>query len=230
MASTRGQRLRTARKARFKSARAAALALRIPISTYGAHERAEMPGGRDYGPEEAKTYARRFGVTPEWLLTGRRRASIEARGDSGRDWDETWDEAWTEPEDMEKPARPLIPLVGYIGAGFEAHFYEISPGHMEEMEGPRVINDATHMLQIGDHGLSSTLDGWFLLFDEVRSPVTPDLIGHLCLIGLDDGRIFLRQMRPGKTPGCYDLLSDFGLTFRDVAVSWAAKITTMYPP
>ena len=43
----------------------------IPVSTYGAHERAQSPGGRDYGPEDAKKYARRFGVTPEWLLTGR---------------------------------------------------------------------------------------------------------------------------------------------------------------
>ena len=71
MATTRGERLRIARERRFKSARLAAKAMRTPVSTYGAHERAQTPGGRDYGPEDAIKYARRFGVTPEWLLTGR---------------------------------------------------------------------------------------------------------------------------------------------------------------
>src|ERR1700745_3020139 len=71
MATTRGERLRIAREKRFKSARLAGKAMGIPVSTYGAHERAQSPGGRDYGPEDAKKYARRFGVTPEWLLTGR---------------------------------------------------------------------------------------------------------------------------------------------------------------
>lgn len=70
MVETRGDRLKMARSRLFKSARAAAAALNVPVSTYGAHERAESPGGRDYGPDEAKRYARRFGVTTEWLLTG----------------------------------------------------------------------------------------------------------------------------------------------------------------
>src|SRR5262249_61034508 len=71
MATTRGERLRIAREKHFKSARLAAKAMGIPVSTYGAHERAESAGGRDYGPDEAKKYGRRFRVTPEWLLTGR---------------------------------------------------------------------------------------------------------------------------------------------------------------
>jgi hypothetical protein len=72
MSKTRGERLRIARKRHFKSARSAAAALGIPPATYGAHERAQAPGkrGRDYGPEEAAVYGRRFGVRPEWLLTG----------------------------------------------------------------------------------------------------------------------------------------------------------------
>ena len=89
---TRGDRLRIAREHRgFKSGRLAAQALGIPISTYGAHERAEAEGGRDYGPDEAKRYAKRFGVTPEWLLTGfgpgpeaRGRSPLQQRSSSTR--------------------------------------------------------------------------------------------------------------------------------------------------
>ena len=44
--TTRGQRLRMAREKHFKSARLAAKAMGMPVATYGAHERAEQPGGR----------------------------------------------------------------------------------------------------------------------------------------------------------------------------------------
>lgn len=47
------------------------MALDIPPATYNAHERAEAAGGRDYGPDEAAKYARRFGVDDVWLLTGK---------------------------------------------------------------------------------------------------------------------------------------------------------------
>lgn len=70
---TPGERLRDARiKAGFRSARAAALELEIPVSTYNSHERAGEPGARHFSVDEAKTYARRFGTDYIWLLTGDR--------------------------------------------------------------------------------------------------------------------------------------------------------------
>jgi hypothetical protein len=62
--------LKIARSRLFKSARAAAASLDLPPATYGAHERAQLQGGRDYGPEDAIRYGQHFGVSAEWLLTG----------------------------------------------------------------------------------------------------------------------------------------------------------------
>lgn len=63
----RAQRLRSARiAAGFTSASAAARRLNISVPTYLAHEN----GGRAFSVEDAKLYARRFGVSLEWLLTG----------------------------------------------------------------------------------------------------------------------------------------------------------------
>jgi hypothetical protein len=70
MTNTRGDRLKLARSRFFASARAAARAMDIPPATYGAHERAEHPGGRDFSAGDALRYARRFRVTGEWLLLG----------------------------------------------------------------------------------------------------------------------------------------------------------------
>lgn len=69
--TTPGERLREARmKAGFTSALAAAEALEMKPSTYNAHERAGAHGARMYSPDDAVRYARRFGVTAEWLLFG----------------------------------------------------------------------------------------------------------------------------------------------------------------
>lgn len=69
--STMGKRLAQARKAAgFRSAKSAAEALSTPVSTYNSHERAGEPGARNFGPDEAKIYGRRFNVTAAWLLTG----------------------------------------------------------------------------------------------------------------------------------------------------------------
>lgn len=70
MTNTRGDRLKLARSRFFASARAAARAMDIPPATYGAHERAEHPGGRDFSAGDALRYAKRFRVSGEWLLLG----------------------------------------------------------------------------------------------------------------------------------------------------------------
>lgn len=66
-----GQRLRAARiAAGIPSASAAARELGVAGSTYNSHERAGEPGSRNFSLDDAKLYARRFGVSAIWLFTG----------------------------------------------------------------------------------------------------------------------------------------------------------------
>ena len=68
-------RLKQARgKAGFKSARQAALRFGWSVSTYSAHEN----GQNRFDPDAAKSYARAFGVSAAWLLTGEDIASAIA--------------------------------------------------------------------------------------------------------------------------------------------------------
>lgn len=65
------ERLRQARvDAGYETASAAATALRITASTYRAHEN----GQNDFQLPEAETYGAKFGVSPFYLLTGKRPA------------------------------------------------------------------------------------------------------------------------------------------------------------
>ena len=66
---TMGDRLRAARMQKYASANKAAEALGIPASTYRAHEN----GQNEFSPEEAERYARKFGSSAAFLLTGEAR-------------------------------------------------------------------------------------------------------------------------------------------------------------
>jgi hypothetical protein len=204
MATTRGERLRIAREKKFKSARLAGKAMGIPVSTYGAHERAESPGGRDYGPDEAKRYARRFGVTPEWLLTGREPIGPD-----------------------EEPPPPKVRVVGYVGAGSEAHLYEVSQGDLDEVDQPRGSNEATVAVEIRGDSLGTFLNRWLVFYDDVHRSVTSDLIGELCVVGLADGRVLVKQIQRGRAEGLFNLISSTEKPILDVAIEWAAKVNSI---
>jgi hypothetical protein len=205
MATTRGERLRIAREKRFKSARAAGKALGIPVSTYGAHERAESPGGRDYGPEEAKRYGRRFGVAPEWLLTGREQFR---------------------PGEAEESSAPKVPVVGYVGAGAQAHLYEVVKRDLDEVD-PPVSTEDTVAVEVRSNSLGPFFSRWLIFYDDVRRPLTPDHIGELCVVGLKDGRILVRQVQLGTAEGLFNLLSITEKPILDVTIEWAATVNSI---
>jgi len=204
--TTRGERLRIAREKRFKSARAAGKAMGIAVSTYGAHERAEAPGGRDYGPNEALRYGRFFGVTPEWLLTGRKPFPSD------------------EPE--QPPARK-VRVVGYVGAGAEAHLYAVAQGDLDEVDPPPGLTEDTVAVEIRGDSLGAFFNRWLVFYDDVRRPVTPDLIGELCIVGLEDGRILIKQIQRSKTEGLFNLISSTEKPIADVAIEWAARVNSI---
>ncbi len=210
MTKTRGERLRIARERLFKSARVAAKALDIAFSTYWQHERAELPGGREYGPNEANLYAMRFRVTPEWLLTGRGKGI-----------------GVTDP--IVPPDALKVPVVGYVGAGAEVHFYALVRGELDEVDLPKGAPESTVAVEIRGESLGSIFNRWLVYYDSVHRPVTPELIGELCVVGLEDGRILVKQIQRGRSNGLFNLVSLTDKPIEDVPVEWAAKINNISP-
>ena len=90
--TTPADRLKQARiKAGYDSAKAAAEAMGVPVSTYILHEN----GGRGVPAGRASRYAKFFRVAPEWLL---------------------YDRGVSEPVQIE-PSLQELPLIGHIRAG-----------------------------------------------------------------------------------------------------------------
>src|SRR5262245_16143263 len=130
-------------------------------------------------------------------------------------------------ETGEAPARPSIAVVGYVGAGAKTHFYAVAQGDLDEIPAPTWTTPSTVAVEIRGDSLGALFDRWLVFYDDVRSPVTPDLIGKLCVVGLSDDRILIKKLHRGKQPGTFDLISEREEPIRGATVLWAAKVKTM---
>lgn len=122
-----------------------------------------------------------------------------------------------------------VPLVGYVGAGTgQAHFY--AGGQVrDEVEAPEGATPETVAVEVRGDSLGSFFEQWLIFFDDVRSPVTSDLIGRVCVVGLPDDRILVKKIRPGSRPGLFHLFGQYGDPVMDTPIDWAARVKTMVP-
>lgn len=156
-------------------------------------------------PENLRVIAMRTGFAYEWLATGRGAPT---------------------PDDDENDAS-TVPVRGYVGAGATAHYLP-QEVELDRVEAPPGATEATIALEIRGTSLGELFDRWLVFVDDVRTPVTPDLIGKTCVVGLQDGRVLVKKLKKAAG-GLYDLLSNTEDPIRAVAVEWAAKVKHMGP-
>lgn len=165
-------------------------------NTYKANENGNAP----YSFAQAKDYAKAYGVRAEWLYDG--------------------------VGEMTSGSPRTVPLVGFVGAGAEAHYYEAA--ELGEVDAPDNATPSTVAAEIKGTSLGPLFDTWLIFWDEVRTPVTTDQIGRLCIVGLADGKVLVKRLRHA-TEGRYHLESNAEPTMYDQEVSWAARVKGMTP-
>ncbi len=191
-------RLRSAREKKgFTSASQAAKELGIGASTYRHHEN----GTRDYDSEQAKRYARFYGVEPEWLLYGKG-SKIKT-----------------------------VPLVGYIGAGAEFHALDDNAhgDGMERITAPPNSPPSAVAVKVRGSSMFPVYnEGDILIYSGRRYDVN-EFIGKRCVCGLSDGRVLVKTITRGSQSGLYSLASFNSPPIDDVLIDWASKILWVQP-
>ena len=124
-----------------------------------------------------------------------------------------------------------IPIVGYVGAGAAAHYYAVSQGELDRVDAPPGSTPSTVAVEIKGDSIGRLFNTWLVFYDDIRSPVTPDLIGRLCVVGLLDDRILVKQIkRSARIKGFFDLVSNTDEpTIEAVEIAWAARVKQMTP-
>uniref|UniRef100_A0A6H1ZCU5 HTH cro/C1-type domain-containing protein n=2 Tax=viral metagenome TaxID=1070528 RepID=A0A6H1ZCU5_9ZZZZ len=198
---TPSDRLRSAReRAGYETAKDAAVAMGVPVPTYVQHEN----GSRGYPAPRADRYGRFFRVAPEWLLYGR-------------------------GEVDDAPTSDSVPVVGLVGAGSVATLFSEGQGPFDEVEPP--ADSTSHTVGLGIRGasLGPAFDEGIVFYDDVRSPVTEDLHGRLCVVGLDDGRVLVKILRSAGD-GTFHLFSNtMDEPMLNQVVDWAARVKDVRP-
>ena len=124
-----------------------------------------------------------------------------------------------------------VPLAGLVGAGAELVFFHHEAGnHLDEIEAPPASSASMVAVQVkGDSMRGSADEGFILYYEDRREPVTDDLIGHLCVVGLPDGRVMVKKLQKGRFPGLFHLYSSNSDPIFDQQVDWAAKVAWIKP-
>jgi len=68
------------------------------------------------------------------------------------------------------------------------------------------------------------------LFEDQRTAVTPDMLGHVVVVEVDTDEVLVKRLLRGSRPGRYDLESIAGPTRQDARLRWAAHITRSSHP
>lgn len=119
----------------------------------------------------------------------------------------------------------VVPIVGSVGASSEAHFYGEGDSPAEFAPAPQNSTPETVAVEIKGDSLGPALNGWLAFYDDVRSPVTDDQVGRLCVVALEDGRVVIKLLRRSKTRNRYHLFPNGGgEPILDAKVTWAAVV------
>jgi transcriptional regulator with XRE-family HTH domain len=131
----------------------------------------------------------------------------------------------TEPS----PKKNLVKLKGYVGAGSEAHYYRYADEDFDWVEPPGDASDQTVAVVIKGKSWGPRMDGWLVFYDDVRSPITEDMINQPCVVGLADDRILLKTIKRERD-GSFTLLSNSDEpAIENAEIEWGAKVIGMRP-
>lgn len=122
-----------------------------------------------------------------------------------------------------------VPVVGYVGAGDAAHFYEVDQGEIDRIEAPDNATDGTTAREIRGNSIGRFFDGWILFTNPRQRGVPGAYIGELCEVHLPDGRVLVKQVQKSKFEGLYHLFSETEPPMMDEEVEWSAKVIGMRP-
>lgn len=128
-----------------------------------------------------------------------------------------------------------VPAVGYVGAGESV---EIVDDHaqgsgLERVELPPELTDEGFVaLIIRGNSMRPLRDRWRVYYKRDHDGVPAECINELCVIGLTDGRVYLKELRRGAHPGTYTLLSWNANVdpIENVQVDWASLVQAVKRP
>jgi len=185
-------------EAGYPTATDAARAMGMKPPTYLGHEN----GTTGLRRGAAIRYAKFYGVSLDWLLTG--------SGDGKR--------------------KRYVPVVGYVGAGAEMHPFDDHPQGqgLEQVEPPPGETDCLALRIRGD-SMHPFQEGWLVFYRRDFDGVPENCVGQLCIVQVKEGPVLVKVLRKGAKKKSWRLESWNAPPREDVKLDWASKVIDIRP-
>lgn len=123
-------------------------------------------------------------------------------------------------------ATPKVQLKGRVGAGQAV--YPLGDDASQLVDAPPNAPPSTVAVEVsGESMLPVFFDGWLLFYSRHLPP--ENMVNKIGVAQLADGRLLVKTVRPGLSPGLWTLLSANAAPIEDVAVEWVAPIDWIKP-
>lgn len=127
---------------------------------------------------------------------------------------------------LDGEATPKVALKGKVGAG--QAIYALEVGDEDLVDAPPNPSPSTVAVEVsGPSMLPVFFDGWLLYYSRQLPP--GEMVNKIGVAQLADGRLLVKTLRPGLSPGLWTLLSANADPIEDVAVEWVAPIDWIKP-
>jgi phage repressor protein C with HTH and peptisase S24 domain len=185
----------------FATATDAARAFGWTVPTYLGHEN----GDRNPSRETAKRYAAAYKARWEWILEG--------------------------GPQLEPPKDETVPIVGDVGAGARIIFDGEPQGGYDRAPRPPGSPPNTVAARVrGDSMPGLAEDDWLIYYDERVRGLPGEWIGHLCVVWISEGEVYVKKVYRGRDADSYLLVSTGGLPPMEVEeIEWSAKVAWIKP-
>ena len=169
---------------------------------------AEIEGGKVKRPGKLHEIAQVLRVSPDFLLHGPSDVRSEDVAAA-----------------LGRPGERKLKVTGYVGANGRLSNYFVEDDSLEAIRATNHDPPKAVAAQILGSSLGPFFDRWYAVYSDVRSPITDDLIGKLCVVWLADGRVLVKKVqRAGKK---FTLLSnsESDPPIEGVDIDSAARVT-----
>lgn len=124
----------------------------------------------------------------------------------------------------------IVPVVGKVRAGESIEMEDnTAQGPFDYVQAPDNSTDATVAVEVDGDSLGPAFHDWVIFYDDIHNPPTSNMIGRLCVVGLKDGQVMVKMLKPGSRPDVFTLIPQFGSPIFDEPVEWAALVKAMMP-
>lgn len=132
----------------------------------------------------------------------------------------------TVAELLDDIAAPRIPVVGYVGAGFQIFPVDdhMKGAGLDEVDAPPGVmaKSAVAVIVRGDSMVPVLEEGDVIYYDEQVEGDLDNLLGRLCVVCCLDGSTYVKQLK--KADGRYWLHSHNADPIFPAGIAWAARV------